>query len=72
MILCMYDLLIGFGGNGGSPKVWQSLMLTIWGMIRRIFNSIFNRCTDRDFNYGRKETSDEGESIFISESRLNQ
>ena len=41
-------------------------------MTRPTFNSIFNRCIDRRFDCGKKETSDKGESIFISKNRRNQ
>ena len=68
----MFNLLIVFDGNGGSLKGWQSLLFNAWGMTRPTFNSIFNRCIDRGFDCGRKERSDKGESIFVSESRRNQ
>ena len=65
----MSNLLIGFDGNGGPLKGWQSLLLNVWGITRPIFNSIFNRYVDRGFDCGRKERSDKSESIFVSESR---
>ena len=68
----MSNLLIGFDGNSRPLKGWKSLLLNAWRMTRSAFNSIFNRCINRGLEYRRKERSDKGESIFVSESRRNQ
>ena len=68
----MSNLSIGFDVNGGPLKGWQSQLLNALGMTRPTFTFIFNRCIDRGFDCGGKERSDKGESIFVSESRLNQ
>ena len=72
IILFMSNLLIGFDGNSRPLKGWKSLLLNAWRMTRSAFNSIFNRCINCGLEYRRKERSDKGESIFVSESRRNQ
>ena len=48
------------------------MAITTFECLGNDSSQIFNRCIDRGFGCRRKDRSDKGESIFVSESRRNQ
>ena len=56
-------------GEYGPTLGWVALMAKAWGINPTTINRQIDSFVDNDFNYGQKERSDKGTSIFNSEKK---